>query len=127
MHRYTVELRVSGKALDPDEVTRKLALNPSQIRRKGERRSEKSIWPDSMWSFEVLPPGQDDWSSLEEGLVATLKLFSPIRSQLQSFLPGNEIYVWCGHFTSSFGGGPTFSPAMLKSLGDFGVELILET
>jgi hypothetical protein len=35
--------------------------------------------------------------------------------------------LWCGHFSSSFGGGPTLSPQILRVLADFGVELILDT
>jgi hypothetical protein len=37
------------------------------------------------------------------------------------------VFLWCGDFSSSFGGGPRLSPQILKALGDFGVELILET
>lgn len=68
MHRYTVELRIVGKELDPDEVTRRLGLEPSQACRNGDRRSESSTRTADTWSFEVLPPARDDWPSLAEGL-----------------------------------------------------------
>ena len=127
MHRYTVELCVVGENLNPEEVTRALGLALSQVRRKGDRRSEESTWPETMWSLDVLPEDQKEWSSLEDGLAALLKIFVPIRERLQSYPPANKLFIWCGHFTSSFDGGPTLSPALLKSLGDFGVQLVLDT
>jgi hypothetical protein len=38
-----------------------------------------------------------------------------------------DVCLFCGHFTSNFDGGPTFSPSLLEELGDFGVELFLDT
>jgi hypothetical protein len=129
MHRYTVELRIVGQTLDPDEVTRKLGLVPTRVARKGEPKVEGAMskWTANVWGFEVLPQEKDDWPSLEDGIEALLRTFRPIRERLRSCSAGNEIYLWCGHFTSSFDGGPTLSPALLKSLGDFGVQLVLDT
>lgn len=129
MHRYTVELRIVGQTLDPDEVTRMLGLVPTRVAKKGEPKVEgaTSKWAANVWGFEVLPPGKDDWPSLEDGIEALLRTFRPIRERLHACSAGNEIYLWCGHFTSSFDGGPTLSPTLLKSLGEFGVQLILDT
>lgn len=129
MHRYTVELRISGQTLDPDEVTRVLGLVPTRVARKGEPKVDggTSQWTANMWGFELVPPGKDDWSSLSDGLQALLRSFGPIRDRLHAYSRGNELYLWCGHFTSSFDGGPSLSPTLLKALGDFGVELILDT
>ncbi len=129
MHRYTVELRIVGQTLDPDEVTRVLGLVPTRVARKGEPKVEgaTSKWTANMWGFEVLPRGRDDWSSLEDGVASLLRTLSPIQDRLHTYSMSNEIYLWCGHLTSSFDGGPTLSPALLKSLGDFGVQLVLDT
>ncbi len=127
MHRYTVELRIVGTDLDPEQVTNDLGILATRIRRKGEPRSKTSKWAESTWAFEVLPPGQDDWSSLEDGLNALLGVAFPIRSRLGQYSATNRIFLWCGHFTSSFDGGPVLTPKLLKSLADMGVELILET
>ncbi len=129
MHRYTIELRIVGKNLDPDDITRTLGLEPTQVRRMGEPKVEgaNSKWTANVWGFEVLPPGKDDWPSLEDGIETLLGTFRPIRERLRACSAGNEMYLWCGHFTSSFDGGPTLSPTLLKSLGDFGVQLILDT
>ena len=129
MHRYTVELRIVGKDLDPEGVTRALGIAPSRVRRHGEPRVEgsRSTWSGNMWALDILPPGRDDWSSLEDALGALLNIFGPIRNQIQAYIPTNQTYIWCGHFTSSFDGGPTLSPALLKSLGDLGIQLFLDT
>jgi len=129
MHRYTVELRIFGPNLDPEEVTRRLGLPPSQVRRKGEPRVKgaASIWTESMWGFEVRPEGADDWLSLEDGLKAILATFGPKRDQLKHYFGENQACLWCGHFTSSFDGGPTLSPTILSSLGDLGCRLFLDT
>jgi hypothetical protein len=36
------------------------------------------------------------------------------------------VILWCGHFQSSFDGGPTLSPELLKQLGEFEVELFID-
>jgi hypothetical protein len=127
MHEYTVELRIVGPTLDPDEVTAAIKISPTQIRRKGEQRSNHSVWPDNMWAFDAKPENGIHWDSLEEGLNSLLMTLGPLKAQLHSYLPANDVFIWCGHFTDSFDGGPIFSPTQLKSLGDFGVKLILET
>jgi hypothetical protein len=129
MHRYTIELRIVGKNLSAEAITRTLGLEPTQVRRMGEPKVEgaTSKWTANVWGFEVLPPGKDDWSSLENGIETLLRTFGPVREQLRACSVGNEVYVWCGHFTSSFDGGPTLSPTLLKSLGDFGIQLVLDT
>ena len=127
MHRYTVELRITGSNLDPDQVTESLGLAPTQVRRKGEKKSPASSWTTNMWGFEVLPPNRSDWDTLSDGLTTLLSTLEPIRNSLRPYLSANEVYIWCGHFTSSFDGGPSISPNLLKSLADFGAQLVLDT
>lgn len=127
MHSYTVELRIVGENLDLDDVTRTIGITPSQVRRKGEHRSKNSTWTRNMWGLDVLPPNGSEWNSLEDGLAALMNRIRPHQSQIQSYLPANELYVWCGHFTSSFDGGPTLSANILKSIGDLGAQLCLDT
>ena len=127
MHEYMVELRISGPTLHPDDVTRDLGIVPTQTRFKGERRDEKSLWGEGMWAIAVQPPSGESWISLEDGLRSLLELIGPKRSGILAYSASNKVYLWCGHFSSSFDGGPTLSSGLLKSLGEFGVELILDT
>jgi hypothetical protein len=80
-----------------------------------------------LWEFEVFPPNGSRWDSLELGLASLLKILIPHKQTLQEYPHGHEVFIWCGHFTSSFDGGPFFSAQMLKTLGDFGVSLWLDT
>jgi len=130
MHSYLVSLRISGHALDPSKLTSELGIAPTQVRIKGQQRpGGKSVWDESMWEYEPTPPsgGQREWLSLEEGLRAVLSLFASREQLLRDYQQRFRVCVFCGHFTSSFNGGPTFAPSLLKELGDFGVELLLDT
>jgi hypothetical protein len=49
--RYTVELRVLGKALDPDAISRGTGLQPCRTRRAGSRVGSKTF-EESMWTFD---------------------------------------------------------------------------
>jgi hypothetical protein len=127
MHTYTVELRISGDQLDPNDVSRTLGITPTQVRIKGERRNQNSVWQENVWCYEVFPEEGESWPNLEEGLNKLLSVIRPVQNQLQSYSSGNKICLWCGHFTSSFDGGPTFSPALLRCLADNGIALELDT
>jgi hypothetical protein len=128
MHDYSVSLRISGLTLDPNEVTASLGLNPTQVRLCGRPRpGGKSMWEESMWEYEVWPSNESSWHSLEEGLRTVISLFEPFKVQLAHYQEKFRVLLWCGHFSSSFNGGPTFSPTLLQKLNDFGVEVYLDT
>jgi hypothetical protein len=129
MHSYSVALRISGTDLDLAEVSDTLKLKPTQTRVKGQPRySSDYIWPESVWEYEVRP-GEDKvmWDSLEDGLQTLISAFVLREAALRNYQRRFKVFLWCGDFSSSFGGGPRLSPQILKALGDFGVELILET
>jgi hypothetical protein len=129
MHTYSVALRISGTDLDLAEMSDKLKLKPTQTRVMGQPRySSNSVWPESMWEYEVRPgQGKVVWDSLEEGLQTIISTFVSREQELRNYQQRYKVFLWCGDFSSSFGGGPTLSPQILKSLADFGVELILQT
>lgn len=128
MHTYTVELRVAGKELDPSRVTAALKLQPTNTRLKGEKLGASRLVRESMWGFDVRPSrGRQDWESLENALNAALGKFRPKKLALKKLARRYDVYLWCGHFTASFDGGPRLSPKLLKGLADLGVELILDT
>ena len=129
MHTYAVALRISGKSLDASEVTAKLGLKPTQIRVAGQPRpGGKSEWDESMWEYEVLVGKRSGaWPSLEEGLKKLIPKFRPHKRMLRHYQRRFRVCLFCGHFSSAFNGGPSFSPSLLKQLGDLGVELLLDT
>src|SRR6266699_1492325 len=129
MHTYSVALRISGTHLDIGEVSAKLRLKPTQTRVMGQPRySSGSVWSESMWEYQVQPgEGKVVWDSLEGGLRTLLSAFVSRDVELRDYQRRHRVFLWCGHFSSSFREGPTLSPQILKDLGDFGVELILDT
>lgn len=128
MHRYLVSLRISCGDLDPFTITSGLGLEPTQTRTKGQPRGPKSVWDESMWEYEAKPTnGEREWCSLEQGLKSILSTFASRQRTLREYQQRFKVFLFCGHFTSSFDGGPTLSPSMLEQLGKFGVELFLDT
>lgn len=128
MHTYSVALRISGTDLDLADVSARLKLRPTQTRVIGQHRSPNSVWDESMWEYEVRPgEGKPVWDSLEDGLQTVISAFASCGGELRNIQQRYKVFLWCGHFSSSFCGGPTFSPQILKTLADFGVELILDT
>jgi hypothetical protein len=128
MHEYSVALRISGVELDPAEITAKLGLTPTQVRIAGQPHPGGTcVWDEAMWEYEVWPEGRTPWSSLEEGLTTILSVFQQLNELLRQYQKSFHVFLWCGHFSSSFCGGPTFSSSLLKQLGDFGIELCLDT
>jgi hypothetical protein len=127
MHEYTVELRISGSDLVPAIITEELKLEPSLIREVGERRGEGKVWDQALWSYNGFPantPGS--WPSLENGLAFLLDRLAPVRSQIDNYKKNHEVVFWCGHFQSSFNGGPTLSATLMQRLADFGVDLYID-
>jgi Domain of unknown function (DUF4279) len=123
MHRYLVELNIAGDSIEEQEVSRLLGRPATRFFAKGQRRSPTSVWEWSIWSFEVLPPDARDWASLEDGLTCLLQELMPSKEAVAELAIICEVSVYCGHFYSSFGGGPTLSPKVLGLLAQFGVKL----
>ena len=128
MHEYTVEFRIHGRDLNVSSVTDTLGLEPSLVRNVGERRSETSTWQEAMWSYNGFPEsaGSRTWESLEEGLSFVLDKLWPLKDKIDTYRSKHKIILWCGHFQTAANGGPTLSPAILKRLADFGVELFID-
>jgi Domain of unknown function (DUF4279) len=129
MHTYSVQLRISGKNLDPEDVTHRLGLEPNQVRIAGERRSVNQVWHESLWSYDggaASAEAAREWTSLEEGLRYVLEKLLSKNELIQEYAKSHEVVWWCGHFQSGFDGGPTLSASLLKLLGDLGVPLFID-
>ena len=123
-HRFTVELRIWGKTLDPDVITRETGLEPCRIRRAGSRTGTRTH-AEGMWAFDG-GGGPHDWKSLEDGLVFVLNRLAASEQLFAKYLSTYCVMWWCGHFQSAFDGGPTLSARLLQRLGAFGVELFID-
>ena len=127
MHEYTVEFRLSGAELVPATITQALGLEPSLVRHVGERRGAGKVWDQALWGYNGFPAGTPkSWASLEDGLTFLLDRLEPLRSEIDKYKRTYSLIFWCGHFQSSFDGGPTLSAKLLRRLGDFGVDLYID-
>ena len=127
MHEYTVELRISGADLVPTTITQALGLEPSLVRQVGERRSEQKVWDHALWGYNGFPPDTPKfWASLEEGLTFLLDKLEPFHRDIENYKQKYDAVWWCGHFQSSFDGGPSLSATVMRRLADFGVELYVD-
>lgn len=116
-HEYTVALSVSGPGLDPGAVTRDLGLTPYR----------ETGGSDPIWMYDGEPGDSGRmWSSLEDGLNSLLDELEFRRDALVPYVAQQRVVLWCGHFQSSLDGGPTFSAALLRRLGAFGIPLSLD-
>ena len=81
-----------------------------------------------MWSYDGFPQGGNakSWDSLDEALVFVLQELWLVRNKLEEYKQRHKVILWCGHFQSSFDGGPTLSPATLRMLGEFGVGMFID-
>lgn len=127
MHEYTVELRISGAVLVPANITQGLALEPSLVRHVGERRGEGKVWDQALWAYNGFSAGTPkSWASLEDGLTFLLDRLEPVRTEIEMLKQKYDAVWWCGHFQSSFDGGPALSAALMRRLADFGVDLYID-
>src|SRR5260221_1928259 len=127
MHTYTVSLRIESRELDTAQITKELTRSPTQTRAVGEQRDARTVWDKALWEFQVVPEGRSNWDSLEIGLATLLSVFSSRTKTLQEYGKNHDVYIWCGHFSSSFAGGPHLSAEIPKKLGEFGIPLWLDT
>jgi hypothetical protein len=127
MHSYTVEFRISSEkeAIDIDAINKDLGITATNTRKKGDIRSSSSVFNESMWGYDTCKGKDRD--SLEKGLESLLEVLMPLKDKIMRYCEKYDAVFWCGHFTSSFDGGPTFSPELLRKLGEFGVGLFLDT
>lgn len=130
MHSYSVEFRILSESADLDlnAITENLGITATNTRKRGEAKSASRVFTESMWGYSVYPKdSHQDWDSLEDALESLLSILMPLKDKIREYVQKYNVVVWCGHFTSSFDGGPTFSAGVLKKLGDLGVELSLDT
>src|SRR5262249_5764896 len=122
-HRYTIEFRIWGDALDADEVSRDLGLQPCQTRTSGASRFPGRSDHRGMWAYAGPAGAPTEWASLEDGLTNLIEHLWPYREKIAKYRATADLVWWCGHFQSGFDGGPTLSAALLRKLGEFGAEL----
>ena len=115
-----------GRDLDPSFVSDETGLVANVVRQAGDRLGSKTF-NEGMWSFNGREAGDEQWNSLQEGLVFVLDAISHVDHLFKKYRERWMVIWWCGHFQSAFDGGPRLSADVLRKLGDFGAELYIDT
>lgn len=123
-HEYTVEFRIFSETLDPVEITRELDLQPCQIRIEG-ATGPGGRFQHGMWAYDG-GEGSITWESLADGITFVLDKLWHHREALAKCKTDGDLVWWCGNFQSSFNGGPSLPPDLLKRLGEFGASLYID-
>jgi len=124
-HLFTFAFRVVSGTLDPERITGELGLKPCQTRRQGELRADGVIFT-GMWAYSGYEESDGPyWETLEEGIAFVLDKLWRHRQLIDSYKSEAELIWWCGHFQTSFDGGPTLSASSLSQLGEFGADLFM--
>ena len=79
--------------------------------------------------FRIYSPSLDPaqiTGELTDGLTSLLNELWALRETILTYGKGGSLLWWCGNIQSSFNGGPTFSPELMKRLGEFGAELYID-
>jgi hypothetical protein len=128
-HEYSVEFRIYSRTLDRETLTKELGIEPNPLP-EPVRPASKS--PPRIWATTGIEPSEEDtdphpmWDSLEQGMTFVLDKLWPYREAIARYKSDGQLIWWCGHFQTSFDGGPTLSAPLLKRLGEFGVELYID-
>ncbi len=122
-HEYSVEFRIYGENLDPEIISKELGLHPNRTERVGDVYLKKTR-TQAMWSYDG-NDGKLEWESLEAAILFIMGKLENKISIIEKYKAHYDLMWWCGHFQSSFDGGPEFSADLLKRLGHFGVKLYI--
>jgi hypothetical protein len=115
---------MQGKELDPEAVTQDLGLEPSLVSNIGDRIGNR-IRNEAVWEYNGHPE-DDNWQSIEDGLLFVLNRLWPLREKLDKYRLKADLFLWVGQFQMGLSGGPILSPSLLRNLADFGVQVAID-
>jgi hypothetical protein len=123
--RTFATFRVCGKHLYPEEVTRRLRIDPSESHNPGDKRGKSGIWPHGYWAIESGLHVQSTNLSLH--IEWLLNRIEPVQVEVLSLVDeGFSVDIFCFLESLTGHGGPTFSPTLLRRVANLNVELSLD-
>ena len=92
---FSATLRIHGENLPFDELTHRLAVQPTRTRRKGERPGPRSPeYRDDAWHFQ---PAVAETAPLDQHLAALWRVVQPHVEYLKSIKRCFRLDVFCGY------------------------------
>lgn len=125
-HAYSIELRFFGEMLDPIEVTSIMGLQPSTSSNGKELVIGKKVEPFWGYNGHDVEMFQAEWNDMEQGFVILFSALTEKINIINSLSVRYKALWWCGHFQSSFDGGPIFSNRLIARLNEFKIPLFLD-
>lgn len=123
--RVFATLRLYDDRLDPDEITQRLGITPTDSHRRGALHGSRAqAWKQTHWS--LTSQDQPIPRDLEPHVAWVLDKIEPVRTQLTMLIEsGVEANMFC--FLSCYGmGGPTLSPNIMGRLAALQLPLGLD-
>ena len=92
---FMASLRIHGDNLPFEEISARLGVKPTMMRRKGERQSPKSsVYLDDAWHFQ---PALTESAPLEQHIDALWRIVKPHIEYLKSLKHRYKVDVFCGY------------------------------
>ncbi len=123
----TACFRFLGEGLDPDVVTRRLGIEPSEMHRKGEKRRGPRCctpWREDLW---LLASSLGEGATVEAHVGALLNELEPRAAEIQELRSaGWETSFFVGYFSNTDQCTVSLSAELLRRLGALGAEILLD-
>jgi hypothetical protein len=124
--RTWATFRVWGRTLNPNDISRRLELVPSEAFKAGDPRGSSGnngAWRHGYWSLS----SRDQLSSsdLQLHIEWLLDQLEPAREEIKTLILSSELQadIFCFWESATGHGGPVFSPAFLRYFASFELAL----
>ena len=126
-HSYVASLRFFGPGLDLAAISQRLGVDPSLTHDhphvSASRRKRQPFWS---YDGGDTPGFEEPWLSLEDALWFLARKLEGRKADISALAEQCGGTWWCGHFQSSFDGGPMLSPQLMGELAGFGCKLYID-
>lgn len=123
--RTWATLRIASKTLDPDDVTARLGIAPTDSHKAGERHGKEGQMVYDHGQWELTSQDNVKFEDLESHIAWVLEQLAPAQQELQwiTSQPDIKADIFCFWEANSVNAGLKFSPRLLQGIGSLGLAL----
>ncbi|OIK14207.1 hypothetical protein BIV60_11910 [Bacillus sp. MUM 116] len=110
---------IRGIDLYPDEISKKLNLKPSKVRKKGEIITKDIKMKDSYWNYQVKFKGYDE---LNQALEKFLSILLPYKAFIREISEVYDTYIFFSLRSNLGQLGFDLHPKTLRALADLNIR-----
>ena len=125
--RRFASFTITGKSLDPEEVSASLRLSPSRAFKEGDRKGTGGDrWGHGLWSIST--EGVVEAADLEAHIAWLLHQLEPARSELPGVLAEGAVKgrIFCFFETEKMNDGAEFSAALINRVAALDLPIALD-